>query len=401
MQNVPLQQSELWEISQRLVAFNTVSALSNVEAVAYLANIFEDIGFTVKVLTESVQGVQKSTLLAWAGPAVPGGLILSGHTDIVPFEGQPGWTRDPLTLSIEGERLFGRGVSDMKVFLVQALLAAKKQPLHTLKRPLVYIYTCDEEVAGQGAGRIINVLPQLFADYPLPTVALIGEPTGFDIFPAHKGYAAFDLSVLGKGGHSSAPHKGVNAIEKMADVIALVKALNTELQERPSQENRQLFPDTPTSVLNCGIITGGLAPNMIAESCRLTVSIRVAPGDSVDELVVRLRERVEHEVVPAIRTIAPDGGVWIENVVTTPPLRSPTDNAFCELLCRVMERRADRGAPFATDGGQLQRLGIKSYICGPGLLEEAHQPNESMPVANFVIGVEKLERVIHHWCIAP
>ncbi len=399
MTNDSLEQSELWDISRRLIGFNTVSALSNVEAAVYIANYLEDSGFTVRLVRETVEGVEKATVLAWAGPEVAGGLIVSGHTDIVPFEGQPGWTTDPLVMRTDGERIFGRGVTDMKVFLAQMLLAAKQLSLNSLRRPLVYIFTCDEEIAGQGSARLLNVLPQVFDGYPLPTVALIGEPTDFEVFLAHKGYATFDIRVRGKGGHSSAPHKGVNAIEKMADVIALFKEANNRLEQQPSPENTRLFPESPASVFNFGAISGGLAPNMIAETCSLTTSIRIAPGDNLEVILADVEERIEKTIAGPMRQVDPQCGVLIEHVTIVPPLRSPSEDAFCDLLCRVMNTRAERGAPYATDGGQFQRMGINSYICGPGLLEEAHQPNESIPVSNFFTGLEKLQHILYEWCI--
>jgi len=346
-----------------------------------------------------VQDVEKAMVLAWAGPKVPGGLIISGHIDVVPFDGQLGWTLDPLVMHMDGQRIFGRGVSDMKVFLAQAVLAARRYPLSRLKRPLMYIFTCDEEIAGQGSGRLIKTLPHLFDTYPLPSVALIGEPTNFEIFPAHKGYAVFDIYIRGKGGHSSAPSDGLNAIEKMAEVIQLLKETNNHLHKQASPENTHLFPQSPSSVFNCAVINGGLAPNMIAEGCRLAVSIRVAPGDQVEEILVGLQDRIEHDIVKSMKAVGPECGVFLENIMVTPPMHSSTDSAFCGLLSRVMDKCVERGAPYATDGGQFQQIGINSYICGPGLLAEAHQPNESIPMANFFTGLEKIEQIIYEWCI--
>ncbi len=402
MANDSPQQSELWEIARRLVGFNTVSALSNVQAAEYIANYLEDSGFTVRLLRETVEDVEKAMVLAWVGPEVAGGLIVSGHTDIVPFDGQPGWITDPLVMQTDGrdsERIVGRGVTDMKVFLAQALLVARHLPLNALKRPLVYIFTCDEEIAGQGSARLLNVLPQIFDGYPLPTVALIGEPTDFAVFPAHKGYASFDIRVRGKGGHSSAPAKGLNAIEKMADVIVLFKEANSRLQQHIAPENTRLFPESPASVFNFGVISGGLSPNMIAETCSLTASIRIAPGDRLEDILADMQERIENAIVKSMQQFDPQCGVLIEHVAVVPPMRSPTENAFCDLLCRVMNTRAESGAPYATDGGQFQQTGINSYICGPGLLAEAHQPNESIPVSNFFSGLEKLQQILYEWCI--
>jgi acetylornithine deacetylase len=397
------QQSKLWEISRQLVGFNTVSDLSNVPAAEYLANMLEDQGYTARVLKKIVHNVEKANVVAWAGPEVPGGLIISGHIDVVPFAGQPGWRSNPLELHLADDAIFGRGVSDMKVFLAQAILAAKCYPINQLKRPLMFIFTCDEELAGQGSARLIQELPTLFANYPLPQVALIGEPTNYHIFSAHKGYAMFDIIVYGIGGHSSDPGKGLNAIEKMSDVIYLLQEINHDLRKNVLPENKHLFPAAPSSILNAGVIRGGLAPNMIAETCHLTVSVRVAPGDQAEEIITCLRERIEGEIVPTMLSVAPgksNVGITLDNIIATPALHSPIDDAFCHLLCRVMDGRADRGAPYATDGGQFQQIGINSYICGPGLLEQAHQPNESIPVSNFVSGQEKLEQIIYQWCVA-
>jgi acetylornithine deacetylase len=394
-----VQQSELWEISRRLVSFNTVSTYSNVEAAEYLANLLEDSGFVVQFVKETIQDVEKAMVLAWVGPTVPGGLIISGHIDVVPFDGQPGWTSDPLVMHTDGQRIFGRGVSDMKVFLAQAVLAAKRHSLNKLKKPLMYIFTCDEEIAGQGAARLIDTIPYLFDTYPLPSVALIGEPTNFDIFPAHKGYAAFDICVRGKGGHSSLPSNGLNAIEKMAEVIQLLRETNNNLQKQILPENLLLFPESPSSVFNCAVINGGLAANMIPEACRLTVSMRIAPGDQAEEILMRLRERIENDIAKSMKGFGPEYGIFIEKNVIAPPMCSPTDSAFCQFLSQVMGKPVNRGALYATDGGQFQRIGISSYLCGPGLLEEAHQPNESMPIANFFAGLEKVERIIYEWCM--
>lgn len=393
------QQSELWEITRQLISINTVSSLSNLEAAHYLANYLDQCGFTVHILTDIVEGVQKASVVAWRGPENIDGLIVSGHTDIVPFEGQPGWQSDPLVLKSDGQRLYGRGVTDMKVFLAQMLVAAKHLPLEKLKRPLVFIFTYDEEVAGQGSSRLIHALPQLFQHYPLPKIALIGEPSGFEVFPAHKGFATFDIVVHGKGGHSSLPDRGLNAITNMGRIIQIVQDLNNDLQQHISPENRKLFPENPATAFNPGIIQGGLAANMIAETCRLTTSIRIAPGDDAEGILDQLRTRVDKEVAQAMKAAHPSCDAHIEKCIIAPPLSSPQDAPFCQLLGQVMGKPVNQGAPFATDGGHFQKLGISSYICGPGLLSEAHQPNESIPIEHCVRGLEKLEQVLTAWCI--
>jgi acetylornithine deacetylase len=394
-----LHQSELWEITRRLIGFDTVSVKSNIAATEYLANLLNESGFSVQLYKETIDGVEKGTVIAWAGPAAPDGLIISGHTDVVPFEGQPGWRTNPLELTSDDQSVFGRGVADMKAFLAQAIVAARQISSAKLRRPLVFIFTCDEEVAGQGSGRLIQVLPQFFQDYPLPTLALIGEPTGFEIFPAHKGYATFDVVVHGRGGHSSVPERGLNAIMYLARAILSIQQIHEDLRQYPTPENSYLFPESPCSTFNFGVIQGGLATNMIAETARLAASVRITPGDDADELLRRVREKIEREIVQPMQAIAPESSAWIENCVAIPPMQSPLAGPFPMLLSQAIGRQVERGAPFATDGGYFQQLGIQSYICGPGLLSEAHQPNESLSLEDFVGGVAKLARVIEGWCV--
>ncbi len=393
-----VQQSELWDLSQKLVGFDTVSAHSNSEAAEFLADYLDGTGFTTHVLKEELAGVEKATVLAWAGPAVADGLIISGHIDVVPFDGQPGWKSDALKMRLDGERIYGRGVTDMKVFLAQAIIAAKKQTVQALKKPLVFIFTCDEEIAGQGSKRLLDTLPNYFKDFPLPQLALIGEPTNLEIYAANKGYASFDILLHGQGGHSSVPTNGLNAIEQMADVIALIRESNQQLQRNASEQNHRLFPEFPFSAFNCGTINGGLAPNMIADFCRLTVSLRVTPGDDEEGIIANLQEKVM-QMAHQMQQHFPTSNIAFENVFAVSPMQSPENGPFCDLLTHVFGKRIEQGAAFATDGGNFQQLGIHSYICGPGALSQAHQPNEYISLENFARGTGYIERMIHDWCI--
>jgi acetylornithine deacetylase len=185
----------------------------------------------------------------------------------------------------------------------------------------------------------------------------------------------------------------------MAEVIRLLQETNNHFLEKTTLDNTLFFPESPSSVFNCAVISGGLAANMIPETCRLTVSIRIAPGDQVEEILMQLQERIESDIAKSMKAIGPEYGIFIENMIATPPMCSPIDSTFCRFLSQMMGKRVERGAPYATDGGQFQRIGISSYICGPGLLEEAHQPNESIPIANFLTGLEKLEQIIYEWCL--
>ena len=184
----------LQEVAGRLVAHNTVSQKSNVEAMEYLGNHLDDQGFRVALQQTDVAGVPKANLVALAGPPEPDGLILSGHVDTVPFLDQPGWTRDPLALGVEDDRVYGRGTSDMKVFLAQCVDAAATLDLAALKRPVVFLFTADEEVGCLGAARLMPALSDLLGDIPQPRLAWIGEPTSYQVFMPIRG-SPFFLSL--------------------------------------------------------------------------------------------------------------------------------------------------------------------------------------------------------------
>ena len=403
MSNTDIQQSELWEVSRQLIAMDTVSDNSNLEAAEYLAAYLRDSGLTVQVPVDEIEGVKKASVLAWIGPKEPGGLIISGHIDTVPFNGQPGWKTNPLELQTDGKRIYGRGTADMKVFLAQAIVATRQvhQKHKEFKHPLLFIFTNDEEITGQGAGRLVrDVLPTFFKEtLPMPEFALIGEPTDYEVFPAHKGMATFEVHIHGKGGHSSVPKKGLNAIEKMGDVIRIIHEIDAELQQHATEENTQLFPECPTSAFNFGTITGGLANNMIAETCILRVSLRVSPGDSEVEILEKVKTRIENEVAKEVRKFSPECDVTIENMHATPPMKSPLESPLSTLLKQVIKKPVEQGAPYGTDAGQFQHLHINAYIWGPGELSQAHQPNESIATERFLDVQEKLEHIIYEWCV--
>ncbi|HUE40013.1 MAG TPA: M20/M25/M40 family metallo-hydrolase, partial [Candidatus Binatia bacterium] len=265
------------DLTRRLVACDTTSAKSNVPAIELLADRLESSGFRTRVQAWEADGVAKSNLVAAAGPAEPGGLIVCGHTDTVPWERQPGWTRDPLALEIGDDRVYGRGSSDMKSFIAQAVVAGGAIDRSALRRPLILVFTADEEVGCLGAARLAPELARLLGEIPLPTLCWIGEPTSWEVFHAHKSFAAFDVVVRGRGGHSGLPELGLNAIGAAASVLAEIGRYQSELRANPSPAYRDIFPRAPHATLNIGTIAGGAAANMIADECTIRLSTRALP----------------------------------------------------------------------------------------------------------------------------
>ena len=367
----------LEHLTGRLVALDTVSSRSNEPAAALLADELDRLGFRVALHADLVGGERKVSVVATLGPAEPGGLILSGHLDVVPFAGQPGWTREPLALTAEGERLYGRGTSDMKGF-VAACVAAARRLAPELERPLVLVFTCDEEIGCLGAARLAPALRTLVGELPLPSLCWIGEPTGWRVAHAHKGIVQFDVCARGRGGHSSVPEAGVNAIAVAARAIAAIGEIQADFRGRPDEKWRDTFPEAPYPTFNFGTIAGGTAANVIAEECHLRVSYRplpdedpLAPYDAVCERLARLEPRDFGS--PALR-----GEIDVGPAFAVPGLRTPRGSTLEDALLDALGRTSVGGAPFCTDGGRLAAIGIHSLVCGPGELEQAHQPDESI-----------------------
>lgn len=388
----------LYEVAAHLIRADTVSHRGNAEVMAWLAQRLEEAGLRAALQETEEAGARKANLVAVAGPDEPGGLVLSGHVDVVPFADQPGWSREPLRLTGEGKRLYGRGTSDMKGFLAQCVEAMRRLDPDSLQRPVVLVFTSDEEIGCRGADRLVPELPRLLGDTPLPGWAWIGEPTSGRVFHAHKGVVAFEVTVEGRGGHSSVPEAGCNAIAVAARAIAEVGALQAELRASPGATARELFPEAPYATLNLGTIQGGSALNMIAERCRFSVSYRPLPEDSPLGVYEALRERLA--TLDARDPGAPDerAAIRLGEPLVAPGLLAARGSALEEALLSAPGAAPGGGAPFCTDAGQLARAGLQSLVCGPGELEQAHQPDESIDRAAFEAGPERILRVLERLC---
>ncbi|MEB2283773.1 MAG: hypothetical protein B6D46_16005 [Polyangiaceae bacterium UTPRO1] len=395
--------SYLHDVARRLIAFDTVSAASNAAAAAYLAGELERHGFRVACQEYESGGVAKVNVVATAGPPVAGGLIVSGHVDVVPFANQAGWTRDPLVFAVDDVRAYGRGTSDMKGFIAQCVAAAAAIDHHRLARPLVFLFTADEEIGCCGARRVVPELPALVGHAPLPTLAWIGEPTAWRVHRAHKGIVVFTVTAHGVAGHSSLPERGQNAIAVMARAIAVIGAYQTELRAAVAPASAADFPECPYTALNLGAVAGGSADNMIADRCTLTVSYRPLPGEDPLAVHAEIGRRIAAADLRDPGSPAAPGRVDVGAPTVVAGMRSPRGTGLAAALAAVLGDRitADAGgAPFATDGGELARAGIAGLVCGPGELEQAHQPNESIARAAFEEGVDVIRRVVERLCAA-
>jgi len=389
----------LYEVLDRLIAFDTVSSHTIVPAIEYLADQLTSHGLKTVVDRIDIAGVPQANLVAWIGPPRPDGLIITGHLDTVPVEGQPGWERDPLKMEIDGNHIFGRGSSDMKGFLAQCADVVRTLELARLKRPLVFIFTADEEVGMLGARELAPALQMLLGDVPQPNLAWIGEPTSYNVLHAHKSICSFEVRVRGRGGHSGAPDQGVNAIAVMGKVIDVLGGLQAERRAIGSSEFADVFPESPYDVMNLGTVHGGLATNVIAEQCVLRASYRSLPKTDplalYEEIGRRLSAIDPHDYASDNFAAA----IELDLLLAAPPMWSNRDTRLEKILFEITGNQSARGAQFATDGAWFSGAGIQCLICGPGDYEQAHQPNESIRRDAFDRGPAMITQVIERMCM--
>lgn len=367
------------ETLARLVAYPTVSDRPVDGIAAYLAERAEAVGMRVERLDAPEPG--KCNLVCRAGPEGTDGLVLSGHMDVVPVAGQP-WTSDPFVLTRRDDRLVGRGACDMKAFLAATMEALARVDVRGLRRELLLVWTHDEEVGCLGSRRLADEL--VASGRPVPSVALIGEPTSFRILRMHPGHAAARILCRGKAAHSSKPDLGDNAIRRAARAIDALDALAEEW--RHDVRFADLL-ERPFVVMNVATIRGGSAVNIVPDACEIDVGFRPLPGMEPEALFAAMKERVE-----AIE------GVSAELVRVTPAMLTPEGTPL-EALLRPHATSPDLGAAsFATDGGNLARAGMRSLVFGPGSIDVAHKADEYVPIDELHRAVDVVAEVVARRC---
>ena len=375
------------ETLERLIAFDTTSRRTNLELIEFAEQRLSGCG-AVMQRVGNADG-SKANLIARIGPEADGGVVLSGHTDVVPVDGQP-WTSDPWGLTRRDGRLYGRGTADMKAFLALALAAAPDFAAAGLKRPVQFAFSYDEEVGCLGAPSLIE---ELARTGPKPSVVIVGEPTSMETVCGHKGIATFKVTVTGKEAHSSLTHLGVSAIMEAAKVIARISALAEELERGADPSS----PFTPKGAsLTIGLIQGGTAVNILARQCIFTFDLRAPPGVDVRKVLVPVFDLVER-LDAELKARAPEAGVRIEPRSNTPPLRPDAEGAAEALARRLAgDNGPARVVSYAAEAGQFQEAGFSTVICGPGSIEQAHQPDEYLEVAQLERGAAFMARLVEH-----
>ncbi|MDX2223480.1 MAG: acetylornithine deacetylase [Rhodospirillaceae bacterium] len=364
---------------KRLVAFDTVSRNSNLALIEHVRWFLTGHGVACRLVHNDDK--TKANLLATIGPDVPGGVVLSGHTDVVPIDDQD-WHSDPFTLTERDGRLYGRGTADMKTFVAIALAAVEDMTRAHLKRPIHLALSYDEEVGCLGAPSLIALLKK---ELPAPAAVIVGEPTEMKVVTAHKGITGVRTTVTGHEAHSSQPHCGVSAVMVAAELIQFLQGLSAEAA-RLGPRNPLFEPEHTTITVNK--IEGGTALNILARHCTFQWDVRALPEDDPDAYIRRFTAHCRDAVLPRMRAIAPDCDIETVPRAGTPALK-PEANSEAERICRALTGdNVTRHVAFAAEAGQFQQSGLSTVICGPGSIAQAHQPNEFIALGQVDAGVK-------------
>lgn len=366
------------------IAFPTISAQSNRALCEYLVVLLQDSG--ARVWTEPDPTGEKLNIFATIGPDCDGGVILSGHTDVVPVADQP-WSTDPFTMTERDGKLYGRGTCDMKGFVAACVTMAPEFAQRNLKVPLHFAFTYDEEVGCFGAQALTASLQQRGIK---PAAAIIGEPSQMLPIDGHKGCFEYTTWFTGLEGHGSAPDLGVNAIEYAARFMMKLAELRATLKERAPAD----CPfDPPHTTLNMGLLSGGVAHNVIPGKARLEWEMRpVHPADA-DFVKSELEQLVQDDLLPQMRAIHPQADIRTQTVAEVVGLLPVRANPSRDLVMALTGANGAGLVPFGTEAGLFQTIGIPSVICGPGSIAQAHKPDEYLELDQLARCLQMLERL--------
>ena len=372
------------EMLARLVSFNTESQRSNLELIHFCRDYLASLGVE-STLAFNAEG-DKANLYATIGPKLDGGVVLSGHTDVVPVAGQD-WSSDPWTLTERDGKLYGRGTCDMKGFDAIALALVPEMLAAPLKRPIHIALSYDEEVGCQGARVMIEAMTK---DGLKPSAVIVGEPSMMQVVTGHKGGMRMRTTVRGHAVHSSRVDVGVPAVMIAGRLIDWHNQVMAENKARTAPGNGF---EPPYTTLHVGVVNGGTAVNITAENCMFTHEVRCIPGESFESYEQRYRAEVA-ALEAQMQAIAPETG--IDFVVTSDtPAMGPEQNGAAEELCRRLT--GDNGrhvVAYGTEGGLFQRAGWSTVVCGPGDIAQAHQPDEFITLDQLEAGTQFVRKLI-------
>jgi acetylornithine deacetylase len=372
------------EMLARLVAFDTVSHRSNLDLIAFVEDYLA--GWGVSSVRFPNAAGDKAALFATLGPQDRGGVLLSGHTDVVPVEGQA-WSRDPFTLHVKGGRAYGRGAVDMKGFIALALALVPDFLAAELKTPIHLFFSYDEEVTCLG---VVDGIAEMGKTLLKPRAVIVGEPTSLDLADAHKGIRTFFTTITGVAAHSSKPHLGASAVHAGTRLAAGLVAMADEAETTLDPSGRF---DPPYDTVHVGKFHGGIARNILADRCDLSWEVRTLPGSDPETVPARFAT-LSGEVLARMRKTAPSAAIETMMSSDVPGLAPDPGSEAETLVMRLAGRNSTIAVAYATEAGHFQRAGLATIVCGPGSIDQAHQPDEYITLEQLAAGEAFMRRLL-------
>ncbi|HEY8566529.1 MAG TPA: acetylornithine deacetylase [Beijerinckiaceae bacterium] len=369
---------------ERLVGFDTESQKSNLPLIDFVEDYLRQWG--VPVVRSINAAGDKAALFATIGPQDRGGIVLSGHTDVVPVAGQA-WTSDPFRLRVENGRAYGRGAVDMKGFGALALALVPEFLEADLKTPIHILLSYDEETTCLG---VVDVIERLGQDLPRPVAVIVGEPTELEVADAHKSIVTFNTTVHGFEAHSSKPALGANAVAAAAELVCELNRIADDMMAQGDPTGRF---DPPYTTVHVGTIHGGTARNILAKTCSFHWEFRGVPGLDLEAIPARLERFVTEVALPRLNRFGPYGRIETVQEVSVPGLDPEPGSEAERLALRLAGRNATISVPYATEAGRFQTAGIPTIVCGPGSIDQAHQPDEYITLDQLEAGAAFMRRL--------
>lgn len=377
-------------ILEKLVAFPTVSADSNMKLIHWIEGYLKDHG-VASTLFANDEGT-KANLFATIGDASKSGIVLSGHTDVVPVKGQ-NWTSEPFTMTERDNKLYGRGTCDMKGFIALALASVPHMVKRGMSEPLHLAFSYDEEVGCTGVTSMVDYIATMA---PRPRLCIVGEPTSMKVINAHKGIRSHTVTFIGQEAHSSAPHLGANAIVAAARFVDEIVKLAEKAREHGPYDHRFIPPHT---TFNVGEISGGTAINIIPNRAEVSFELRAIPGFETDEVISHLEQLCDNEILPKMRETAPKADIHWHQVSNVPPLMNAEVDAAEVFVMRLAEANDVGTVAYATEAGLFQsQAEIPTVVCGPGSIDQAHAADEFIALEQVRLGARFMGRLMDVVC---
>ena len=376
------------EILKKLVSFDTTSFKSNLDLIKFIENYLNDLNIKSELIYDETKN--KANLFTTIGPNLQGGIVLSGHTDVVPITKQ-NWTSDPFILTERDDKLFGRGSSDMKGFIAIVLSRVSAMVEKKLKKPIHLAFSYDEEIGCVGVHSLLDLIKKKSIN---PEFCIVGEPTSMEMVIGHKGKHAYDVKVDGLSCHSGQAPNGVNAINYASKLINYIEEINKEKSIKGPFDNDY---EIPYSTLHTGLIKGGTILNIVPKLCQFEFEIRHLVEDDPLEIIQRIKQYTEELLIKEMHNISSTTNIEINEKINYPGLNISESISIVKQVKELLGKSSHKKVVFGTEGGLFKReLNLPTIICGPGSIDQAHKPDEFISIQQIEKGGTFIDKLINN-----